>query len=124
MHWSGQVAIVDDDASVRMALERLLRLRGIDCRSYSSAHAFLASLPDGAPVCLIVDVNMPGMTGLDLQRELLKRGVLLPTLVISASDDERVAETAKVLGAQAFLPKPVGPDALMVAISAAVKKRD
>ena len=82
---SGHVAIVDDDASMRVALARLLAVHKIDCRTYPSARAFLASLPSAMPICLILDVDMPEMTGLDLQRELLRLSVQIPTIVITQS---------------------------------------
>lgn len=124
MQQSAQVVIVDDDASTRVALARLLRVHGIDCRSYPSARAFLSELPLGKPDCLIVDVNMPEMTGLDLQRELLKRGIDIPTIVITAVDDDDVMASANSLGAEAFLFKPVGQEALMAAVKNAVKRRN
>jgi FixJ family two-component response regulator len=70
MQRSGNVAIVDDDASMREALARLLRIHGINSRRYPSARVFLESLASGMPDCLIVDVNMPEMTGIELQGEL------------------------------------------------------
>jgi len=118
----GYVAIVDDDASTREALERLLRAHGIDSRSYSSARAFLEAIPSGMPDCLIADVNLPDMTGLELQRELFNLGVRIPTIVITASDDERIAASVASLGAAALVLKPVGRDALMAAIHYAAKK--
>lgn len=74
------------------------------------------------PYCLIVDVDMPEMTGLDLQRELRSLGVPLPTVVITALDDEGVAADAKSLGAFAFLRKPVTQQGLLAAIKTASKK--
>ena len=120
---SRHVAIVDDDAPMRVALARLLRIHGIESRGYPSAPAFLAALPSAMPYCLIVDVNMPGMTGLDLQRELLSLGVHLPTIVITGIEDESIAASAKGLGAAAFLYKPLTRDDLMAAIHVAAKKR-
>ena len=70
MQRSGYVAIVDDDAPLREALARLLRIQGINSRSYPSARVFLEGLASGMPDCLIVDVNMPEMTGIELQGEL------------------------------------------------------
>ena len=119
---SGYVAVVDDDASTRKALTRLLRTQGVDCRSYPSACAFLEALPSGVPDCLILDVNMPEMTGLELQSELLKLGIHVPTIVITASADERIAANAASLGAAAFLTKPLAQDALMAAINSAAKR--
>jgi len=122
MQRSGHVAIVDDDASIRVALARMLRVHGSDSRAYPSARAFLAELPAAMPYCLIVDVNMPGMTGLDLQCELLMLGVRVPTIVITGVEDENIAARARDLGASAFLYKPLTSDALMAAIKAAANK--
>lgn len=121
-HLPGHVAIVDDDGPTRVALARLLTVHNIGSMGYPSARVFLAALPSAMPICLIVDVNMPEMTGLDLQRELLTRGVRIPTIVISAHGDETVAATAISLGAEAFLSKPMIRDQLMAAINSAVNK--
>jgi FixJ family two-component response regulator len=110
------VAIVDDDASMRGALGRLLRAHGVECRTYPSARAFIETLSSCVPHCLIVDVNMPGMTGLELQQELSRAGFRIPTIVVTANDDERVASTAVSLGATAFFLKPVATDELMAAV--------
>ena len=123
MQQSGYVAIVDDDASTRKALARLLRVHGINSRSYPSARIFLGGLSSGMPVCLIVDVNMPEMTGIELQRELLNRGIRIPTIVITASNDKSIAASAGSLGAAAFFLKPVPRDALMAAINSAKKRQ-
>ena len=117
------VAIVDDDVSTREALARLLRGHGINSRSYPSARAFLKARPSNMPDCLIVDANMPEMTGIELQRELLNLGVRIPTIVITASDDESIASAASVQAA-AYLVKPVTRAALMMAINSAVKTRN
>ena len=122
MQQSGYVAIVDDDASMREALARLLRVHGINSRNYPSARAFLEALPSHMPDCLIVDVNMPDMTGIELQCELLNCDVRIPTIVISASDDKSIAASAASLGAVAFFLKPVPRDALMAAINSAKKR--
>jgi len=122
MQRSGYVAIVDDDASMREALTRLLRVHGINSRNYPSARAFLEALPSHVPDCLIADVNMPDMTGIELQCVLSKGGVRIPTIVITASDDKRIAASAASLGAVAFFLKPVPRDALMAAIHSATKR--
>src|SRR5262245_49753293 len=116
---SGHIAIVDDDAPIREALARLLRIQGINSRTYPSALAFLEGLASGMPDCLIVDVNMPEMTGIELQLELLNRDVRIPTIVISANDDKNIAASAASLGAAAFFVKPVPRGALMEAINSA-----
>jgi len=123
MQRSGYVAIVDDDAPTRRALARLLRMHGISGENYPSARAFLESLPSHMPDCLIVDVNMPDMTGIELQRELLNRGVRIPTIVITGSNDKSIAASAASLGAAAFLPKPLVPDALVAAINSVTRRR-
>jgi len=122
MQRSGYVAIVDDDASMREALARLLRVHGINSWNYPSARAFLEALPSHMPDCLIVDVNMPDMTGIELQCELLNCDVRIPTIVISASHDKSIAASAASLGAVAVFLKPVPRDALMAAINSAKKR--
>jgi FixJ family two-component response regulator len=121
---SGHVAIVDDNTSMRRALQRLLSVHKIDCRTYPSARTFLTALPSATPVCLIVDVDMPEMTGIDLQRELLKLGVQIPTIVLTAVENEAVAASAASLGAKAFLHKPMNRGALIAAIHSAAAKQD
>jgi len=88
------VAIVEDDVSTREALARLLRVHGINSRSYPTARAFLKERPSNMPDCLIIDPNMPEMTGIELQRELLNLGVRIPIIVVTASDDESIASAA------------------------------
>jgi FixJ family two-component response regulator len=126
MQRSGYVAIVDDDASMREALARLLRVHGVNSRNYPSARALLNAVSiaqhSDMPDCLIVDVNMPDMTGIELQRELLSCGVRIPTIVITASDDKSIAASAASLGAAAFFLKPVPRDALMAAINSAKRR--
>jgi FixJ family two-component response regulator len=111
------VAIVDDDAAMREALARLLRIHGIESRSYPAARAFLATLTSNLPNCLIVDIDMPGMDGMALQRELLNRSIRIPTIVITASDDENIAAKVLSVGARALLRKPLAQDALLTAIN-------
>jgi FixJ family two-component response regulator len=122
MKRSAYVAIVDDDAPTRRAVARLLRMHGINAENYPSARAFLEALPSGTPDCLIVDVNMPEMTGIELQRELLNRGAHIPTIVITGNNDKGIAASAASLGAAAFFLKPLVPDALMAAINSAKKQ--
>src|SRR5579871_1439727 len=126
MQRSGYVAIVDDDASMRVALARLLRMHGINSRGFPSGRTLLNAVSSAqssdTPDCLIVDVNMPEMTGIELQSELLNCGVRIPTIVITASDDKGIAARAASLGAVAFFLKPVPRDALMAAINSAKKR--
>jgi FixJ family two-component response regulator len=108
---------VDDDASTREAVAELLRACGFATRTFASGGDFLASLPSGMPDCLIVDLEMPGMDGLELQRELLRRGVRMRTVVITGSDSESYRTQCRALGAAGYLVKPIGRDALMAAVS-------
>jgi FixJ family two-component response regulator len=116
------VAIVDDDASVRKALARLLGACAITAQTYGSAREFLDSLPTGVPECLIVDLHMPEMTGLELQGELSRVGARIPTIVITAQSDMGYREQCRVAGAAAYLLKPLDKNTLLAAIKMAVGK--
>ena len=113
------IAIVDDDPSVLKALARLIRTRAFRAQTYGSAQEFLAALPDGQPECLIVDMQMPEMTGLELQLHLTSRGINIPTIVITAHGDTRVRERCEAAGAKAFLSKPLQDSSLFAAIERA-----
>ncbi len=117
------VAIVDDDAAVRNGIARLLRAHGLDARTYASGQDFIEALPSGVPGCLITDVNMPDMTGLELQDELTRRSLRIPTVVITGYDDNSVREKCSALGAVAYLRKPVKCDALMATIISSLKPK-
>jgi FixJ family two-component response regulator len=110
------IAIVDDDISVLKALARLLRARALEVRTYTSAREFLAVLPAGLPECLIVDLQMPEMTGLELQRHLTRSGVRIPTIVITAHNEAGARERCESAGATAFLSKPLQDTTLLAAI--------
>jgi FixJ family two-component response regulator len=110
------IAIVDDDPSVLRALARLLRAHAIEARTYTSAREFLTALPDGLPECLIVDLQMPAMTGLELQRYLTRKGILIPTIVITAHNEAGARERCESAGAAAFLSKPLQDTSLLAAI--------
>ena len=115
------IAIVDDDPSVLKALARLLRTRAVETRTYGSARDFLASLPNGMPdelpECLIVDLQMPDMTGLELQRQLNRAGIRIPTIVITAHDEADMRELCAAAGAETYLLKPLQDTALLAAIN-------
>lgn len=114
------VAIVDDDAAVRKGLAILLRAHGVDARMYASGRDFLETLPSGVPACLIVDVNMPEMTGLELQGELARRSLRIPTVVITGDDQEGVRDKCRACGAVAYFRKPMDSDALIAAINSSL----
>jgi FixJ family two-component response regulator len=116
---SDLIAIVDDDPSVLKALARLLGARALNARTYVSAQEFLASLPDNMPDCLIVDLQMPEMTGLELQHHLVRRGIRIPTIVITAHNEAGERDRCKSAGAVAFLAKPLQDTVLLAAIEQA-----
>ena len=87
-----------------------------------SAPQFLAALPEGLPDCLIADLQMPEMTGLELQLTLARRGVQIPTIIITAHDEAGMRERCKSAGAIAYLAKPVSDTSLFAAIDSAAKR--
>lgn len=111
---------MDDDPSVLKALRRLLRARALDARTFGSGQEFLAALPDGLPECLIVDLQMPEMNGVELQQHLVRNGIRIPTIVITAHGDAGVRDRCKAAGAIAFLLKPLQDTALFAAIDKAI----
>ena len=113
------IAIVDDDPSVLKALARLLRSRAFEARTYTSARDFLGALTEGLPECLIVDLQMPEMSGLELQQHLSRRGIEIPTIVITAHGDVQARERCECAGAIAFLKKPLQETTLFAAIQKA-----
>jgi FixJ family two-component response regulator len=113
------IAIVDDDPSVLNALARLLRTRGLGARTFTSARDFITSLSDGLPECLIVDLQMPEIDGLELQRRLRLSGVRIPAIVITAHNEADARERCMSAGAYAFLAKPLQDTTLLAAIDGA-----
>lgn len=107
MSHPANISIVDDDEDVRFALQNFLRSAGYNVRAFDCAEAFVGSLEDAAPDCLITDLHMPGMNGLFLQEELNRLGRRFPVIVMTAFPTlEAEARSAK-LGASAFLSKPI-----------------
>ena len=101
------VSIVDDDEAVRAAMSSLVRSLGYEACIFESAEAFLASPRLRDTSCLILDVQMPGMTGLQLQAELGSRGHRIPIIFITAFSEERIRHRAEAAGAAGFFRKPV-----------------
>jgi FixJ family two-component response regulator len=110
------IAIVDDDVSVREATASLLRSNGFRTESFATAEAFLTSRLPAIAACLLLDVAMPGMTGLELQRRLIAEGRRIPIIFITAHDSQDARREAMRWGAVEFLPKPFGEEALLRAI--------
>jgi len=110
------IYIVDDDESVRTNLARLMRSAGFSARTFASAEEFLASTLSIEPGCLLLDVTLPGLSGLQLQAELNNRRTHLPVIAVSARDDSKTSAMARQLGARCFFRKPVDDQALIDAI--------
>jgi FixJ family two-component response regulator len=113
------IAVVDDDPSVLKALMRLLRTRTFHARSFGSAREFLAALPGGFPECLIVDLQMPEMSGLELHQHLTRNGIEIPTIIITAHDDREACQRCESAGTAAYLVKPLQDTVLFAAIDKA-----
>ncbi len=110
------VYLIDDDESVRRALQRLLRSAGFEVKPFSSAEAFLQSGNFDVGACMVLDIRMPGLTGFDVQEKLSSMGIRMPVITVSAFDDAETRERARTLGAVAFFRKPVDGQALIDAI--------
>jgi FixJ family two-component response regulator len=115
------VSVVDDDESVRESLPDLLREFGFAARAFSSAEEFLASGCVGQTRCLILDIAMPGMSGLDLQRELMSRRQEIPIVFITARVDETIRPRVLAQGAVECLSKPFTEKALREALDTALR---
>jgi FixJ family two-component response regulator len=114
------VSVVDDDESVREALPDLLREFGFAVEAFASAEAFLASGAISRTKCLVLDIRMPGMSGLDLQRELVQRRQTIPIVFITAHGDETLRPRLIAAGAVDCLLKPFSETALLDAVNAAL----
>ncbi len=115
------VAIVDDDESMRTAIQDLLSSVGIKARSYASAEEFLLSGLQNEIACLISDIRMPGMNGLELQGKLVADGCQVPIIFITAHGNTRMRTQALGAGAVDFLGKPFDDERLLVSVRAALE---
>jgi FixJ family two-component response regulator len=113
------IAIVDDDPHVRSALNSLFRSSGFASKEFGSVRDFLVSLSGGLPDCIIVDLQMPGMTWLELQQELRGQDIRLPFIIMTGHFDPELRKECEAAGAIAFLTKPPEEAALFAAIDAA-----
>jgi FixJ family two-component response regulator len=114
------VAIVDDDESVRSALQGLMKAAGLTVKAFASAEAFLNSGQQHHTACLIADIRMPGMSGLELQARLNSENCRIPTIFITAHGDTTMRMQALRAGAVEFLAKPFNDDVLLENIKAAL----
>jgi FixJ family two-component response regulator len=113
------IAVVDDDPSVLRALRRLLRTRAFHPKTFVSAREFLAALAGGVPECLIADLQMPEMSGLELHQHLTKSGFEIPTIIITAHDDCDLRRRCEAAGTSAYLLKPLHDIVFFAAIEKA-----
>ncbi|HEY1961740.1 MAG TPA: response regulator [Rhizomicrobium sp.] len=111
------VCVIDDDPSMRRSLARLLRVSEWSVHTFASAEAFLARLEKLSSSILVVDIQLSGMTGLELLQRLQELGVSWPAIAMSASDDDSVEVRALQLGARMFLHKPFDPNVLLEALA-------
>jgi FixJ family two-component response regulator len=116
------VFVVDDDSSIREAVRSLLKSVGLRSESFGSTEEFMAAARPDAPNCLVLDVRLPGMSGLDFQAELAKRGVRIPIIFITAHGDIPMTSRAMKAGAIEFLPKPFQKKELLDAIHQALER--
>ncbi len=116
------IYVIDDDEAVRESLQFLLKTAGMTVRGFDSAKSFLAALPDVRSGCIITDVRMPDITGIDLLRQLKEKGVEVPVIVITGHGDIALAVEAMKIGAVDFLEKPFDDDTLIDAVRASLNR--
>jgi len=117
----GTVLVVEDDDSMREAIERLLNAAGFGCAAYTSADALLARGVDEDSVCVISDLRLPGMSGLELLATLRERDIALPFILITAHDAPGLRQRAMSCGAAAYLAKPFRGTTLLEALRGAIE---
>ncbi|MGO4840087.1 response regulator transcription factor, partial [Rhizobiaceae sp. 2RAB30] len=114
------VAVVEDDPSMRRSLERLLSAHGFPTEGYASAESFLGRGPASEAACLVLDIHLGDMSGLELRRLLITSDPGLPVIFITAIDDEALMRVAQKLGCSAFLHKPFPAASLIAAVTSAM----
>jgi FixJ family two-component response regulator len=119
----GSIAIVEDDSGMREALTRMLKAAGFDARGYDSAEAFLDKNAISPVECLVLDVHLPGVSGLELQRHLVEGGRERPVVFITAHDTLALRREAEALHAVAFLTKPFEGSLLLGAVQRAFARK-
>ncbi len=123
MSTSLRVAVVDDEPSVRKALGRLLTASNMDVETFASGQEFLDSLSSRHPDCVVLDLHMPELTGLDVQRGLARASVGVPIVIVTAHDDAERRTRCLAAGAAAYLLKPLDEHTLLDAIGKATALR-
>jgi len=117
------VAVVEDDEPSRAAMGRVLRAGGFEPVLFNSAEAFLEAAPTRSPLCLIVDVHLTGMSGIELQRRLRETGVAPPIIITTGDREESVRVRAQQNGCTAFLQKPFDSTTLLRLITSIARER-
>jgi len=117
------IAVVDDDQSVREALENLMSSVGYEVKLFASAEAFLESDAPVSTDFAVLDLRLPGISGLDLQRKLAADGQSIPAIIITAQGDDKAQAEALAAGAIAFLKKPFKEEVLLAAIDSVLKPK-
>ncbi len=116
------IYVIDDDDAVRQSLEFLLKTAGLKVRAFDSATAFLNALPEIHSGCIVTDVRMPDITGIDLLRKVKEQGLDIPVIVITGHGDISLAVEAMKIGAVDFLEKPFDDDTLLDAVRASLSR--
>jgi len=116
------IAVVDDEESVRLALARMLRASSFEVSIYRSGEDFLESIKTAVPDCVVLDFQMPGLTGRDIQRALSVAKVALPIIVVTAHDQPSLREKVLADGAVAYFTKPLRRDTLIAAVEQAIRR--
>lgn len=116
------IYVVDDDQAVRDGLTALLDVHGHELRTFETAERFLEAVAPTATGCAILDIRMPGMSGVELQRELKRRNIPLPVIIVTGHGDVPLAVAALKAGAVDFLEKPFDSDALLASIDEALRR--
>lgn len=116
------VYIIDDDESLRLALDRVFRSVGLETRTYGTARGFIEAARPDLPGCVVLDVRLPGINGLDLQRQLGDLGIRLPVVLITGHGDIPMSVQAMKAGAVDFLPKPFRDQDMLDAVAAAIDR--
>ena len=116
------IVIVDDDKSIRKATQDLLKSAGFSTAAFEDAESFLGSTSRASAACMVADMRMPRMTGLQLYQELVASGYAIPTVIITAHPEELTQARAREAGITCYLTKPFSPDELLDCIRAAIAK--
>jgi FixJ family two-component response regulator len=119
-----RIALIEDESSVRRALARVLSVAQFDVECYESAQDFLEKVAESRPDCVVLDIQMPGLTGRDVQRHLLEAQIHLPVIIVTAHDEPQTRAQCIAAGARAYLCKPLRSESLIDSINSALGRAD